>query len=383
MRVLIWTKAFAPSTGGIERYSATLARGLSEQGLDVIVATETGAPDGFDASVHYRVCRRPSHSDLARLMDQADVVHLCGPAVGPMRLALRSNAALAIEHSGYQLVCPSGMLLRYPDESICPNHFRARQHSRCVRCLVTQGAAGPLRAAARVAAGQLRTRLAADVRVAHIAVSQHVARRLGLPDVVVIPHGIDPPEPIDRWLPEQFAYVGRLVREKGVDILLDAFSTVARERPDAQLRIVGDGPLRDALETNATALGVGTNVTFLGGVAFDQIDAALADVATVVVPSRCEETFGLVALEQAARGRQVITSDIGGLGEVARAINARLVPPGDRNALADNMLRGIEHAERTNPAPTLPESLTAERMVDRHIELYEHLLKKDRPRGRG
>jgi glycosyltransferase involved in cell wall biosynthesis len=126
-----------------------------------------------------------------------------------------------------------------------------------------------------------------------------------------------------------FVYLGRLSPEKGVDVLLDAFDRLRTRMPSAQLRIVGDGPQRRALE----ALGVG-GVTFTGSVAETEIDGMLADAWALVVPSRWAEPFGLVAAEAILRGVPVIASATGGLaGTVELGVNGLLFPNGDVEAL--------------------------------------------------
>lgn len=121
--------------------------------------------------------------------------------------------------------------------------------------------------------------------------------------------------------------VGRLVPEKGVDVLIRAAAAAG-----LPLEIVGDGDRRSELE--ALAHEVGAQATFTGALP----PAALADryraARLVAVPSR-REGFGMVAAEALGAGRAVVASDVGGLSAlVADGVNGALVPPDDVAALA-------------------------------------------------
>jgi glycosyltransferase involved in cell wall biosynthesis len=132
-----------------------------------------------------------------------------------------------------------------------------------------------------------------------------------------------------RWgLPPEapvVGFLGRLTREKGVDVLEAAFRQLRRRHPDIRLAVWGEGPLRRRLGRVPGSL--------LGGPT-DDVASALAAVDVVAVPSR-REGLGLAALEALALGRPVVASAVGGLPEVVRhGAWGWLVPPGDPGALA-------------------------------------------------
>ena len=92
MRTLIYAHAFAPSVGGAQTYAMLLARGLAAEGsnarneIDVELVTKTAA-DGFDdATLPFRVMRRPRLPALWLLVGKADLIHLVGPAFLPLLL---------------------------------------------------------------------------------------------------------------------------------------------------------------------------------------------------------------------------------------------------------------------------------------------------------
>jgi glycosyltransferase involved in cell wall biosynthesis len=100
------------------------------------------------------------------------------------------------------------------------------------------------------------------------------------------------------------------------------------------LILAGDGPVRPALEAQASALGLSERVTFTGWVSPEEVHELTARATIVLVPSRMEG-FGLVALEAALMARPAIVADIGGLREaVADAVTGIVVPSRDAGALA-------------------------------------------------
>ncbi|MFG3245258.1 glycosyltransferase [Streptomyces sp. NPDC048187] len=123
--------------------------------------------------------------------------------------------------------------------------------------------------------------------------------------------------------------VGRLCRQKGQDILLDAWESVLARVPGARLVLVGDGPDRARLATRAPA-----SVRFTGAVADAAAWYRAADL--VVLPSRWEG-MALAPLEAMACGRPVLVTDVDGAREglPPALVPHCLVPPGDPAALAD------------------------------------------------
>lgn len=127
-------------------------------------------------------------------------------------------------------------------------------------------------------------------------------------------------------------FAGRLARQKGADLLLDAWPAVLRARPSATLVLAGDGPERAALEGLAAATAPEDAVRFLG---YRRTLAPLWAAADVVaLPSR-DEGMPRALLEAMALARPVVTTPVGGIPEVLGASPAaRLVPPEDAAALS-------------------------------------------------
>lgn len=141
-------------------------------------------------------------------------------------------------------------------------------------------------------------------------------RRLGLPD--------------DRPL---LVWVGRLVPVKGLDVLLDACGRLRTDGPPFRVMLVGDGPLRPALEAQARTLGLAEVVTFVGARDHTELPDWYAAADWTLLPSRSE---GLpnVLRESLACGTPFIASDVGGVSEIVGDSGSRLVPPGDSAAWA-------------------------------------------------
>ena len=138
-------------------------------------------------------------------------------------------------------------------------------------------------------------------------------------------------------------YVGRLVYEKGLNVLLDAWPRVLAAWPRARLVIAGTGAYLDTLKSRAWALGIAAEVTFAGFIADDERDMLyhVADVATF--PS-LYEPFGIVALEAMAARCPVVVAATGGLTEVVMLHETGLtVHPNDAESLAWGILHTLQH----------------------------------------
>ncbi|ORB12372.1 glycosyltransferase family 4 protein [Mycobacterium noviomagense] len=141
----------------------------------------------------------------------------------------------------------------------------------------------------------------------------------GLAEIAVIPNGIH----ADRWPfaprrprtgPPELLYVGRLEYEKGVHDLIAALPRIRRTHPGTTLTIAGDGTQQDWLVEQARKHRVLKATTFAGRLDHDELLQVLHRADVAVLPSHYEP-FGLAALEAAAAGIPLVTSNIGGLGE--------------------------------------------------------------------
>jgi glycosyltransferase involved in cell wall biosynthesis len=172
-------------------------------------------------------------------------------------------------------------------------------------------------------------------------------------------------------------FVGRLVRQKGVDLALEAFAKTYRAHPQSRLVIVGDGPLKGHLQTQARRLGLREGVIFAGWI--DDASGVIPAFDVVVMPSRWEG-FGLVALEAMSRGLPVIASRAGSFPEIViDGETGLLVPPECPAALAGAMEEILADPRRAaamglRGRNRVVESFSVAKMVDSTILVYQQIM---------
>ena len=383
MNLLIYSHYFAPSVGGVESIVQSLAAGIAElrtlngdREFNVTVVTETPAGSYDDSRFPFRVVRRPGVVRLWQLVRASNVIHVAGPAFLPMLLAWLSRKRFVVEHHGYQATCPNGLFVHQPDRTICPGYFQAGRYGECFQCLRSEFSSGWI--AAKLLAFMFPRHWLSHAATTNIAVTKHVDHRQKLPHTKVVYHGIEDPLPSPgESTPSQklrIAYVGRLVPEKGIPVLLEAGKTLKAEGHDFEIRIIGDGNERPKLEEliQREKLEPFTSITgFLTGDAFARM---LQDISVVVMPSTWEETAGLAAIEQMMRGRLVIAADIGGLTEVLGDTGLKFTP-GNAVSLAKCLRAVIENPALIGSYGEKARSRALElfqrsKMVDEHSRIY-------------
>lgn len=153
--------------------------------------------------------------------------------------------------------------------------------------------------------------------------------------------------------------VGRLSREKGIDLLLYAFHRHFGREPGTRLVIVGDGPLRGELAALAEQLGLADRVLFAGYTSAVERYYEIADL--FVLPSRTEG-LPMVILEAMQAGLPVVCTLVGGIPEVIdNGINGICVPPGDSDALGRAMGTVLDDPALASTLAELARKTVAER----------------------
>ncbi|MGQ9492681.1 MAG: glycosyltransferase family 4 protein [Anaerolineae bacterium] len=182
-------------------------------------------------------------------------------------------------------------------------------------------------------------------------------------------------------LPEEkiVFYVGRIVHEKGVHVLIEAVPRVLSENPAAKFVIAGTGDLIPALRARAWDLGVGDKVLFTGYISDDDRDRLYKVASCAVFPS-LYEPFGIVALEAMAAKVPVVVSSVGGLQEVVKHAETGItVYPDNPESLA----WGINHtlaqpdwaAQRAeNAYRMVREEYNWQRIAQKTIRVYERII---------
>jgi glycosyltransferase involved in cell wall biosynthesis len=173
---------------------------------------------------------------------------------------------------------------------------------------------------------------------------------------ILCENGVDP----DVWRrpdalparPEQslrLAFLGRLVDWKGGDLVLDALARIKKQRPGAELWIIGDGPERRRLESQAEALGLSDAVTFLGWVSREECPRVLSQCDVLLHPS-IFDCGGAVVLEAMALGLTVVALNWGGPSDYLAAGEGVLIDPHSRSQavaeLADAVLSLTQERRR-------------------------------------
>ena len=390
MKLLLYAHSWAPSVGGVETATMILARGLAEweaaqAGEEVAVTLVTRTPaNGMDDSVlPFRVARRPGIGKLIQLIREADVVHIAGPCLMPAAIAWLMRKPAVIEHHGHQAICPNGLLFKQPSQTPCLGHFAARQYAECLRCCSnTEGPAGGLRTLLLT----FPRRWLSGKLAANIMISNRLGARLKLPRSTTIYYGIPDATPVSMESTRsasngfEIAYVGRLVAEKGLPLLLDAAQWLKEQGVPFKLSFIGGGPERARLEQMAERLGLIDLVTFTGDLRGADLEKTVSKIAVVVMPSIWEETAGLSAIEQMMRGRVVIAADIGGLGEVVDDGGLKFAP-GDWRALAACMQKVADDPDLARSLGTAARSramqlFRQDSMIQAHFTLYREALRR-------
>lgn len=176
-------------------------------------------------------------------------------------------------------------------------------------------------------------------------------------------------------------FLGRLVHEKGVHVLLDAVPRVLQRHRGTRFVIAGEGPLRGELEARAHGLGIASHVTFFGYADDDDRDRFLRSSQAAVFPS-LYEPFGIVALEAMAAGTPVVVGRTGGFAEiVADGRNGLHAEPGDAVSLADrvvSLLEDTDQAEklRQEALRDVRERYTWTSIAEQTAGVYEDVLRE-------
>jgi glycosyltransferase involved in cell wall biosynthesis len=388
VKLLIYSHAFAPQVGGIETFAAQLARGLSMtdsseeiKNFAVTVVTQVPGNEVDNPGVSpFRIVRKPSSLELWRLVGDSDRILLAGPAILPLAFALIRHKILIVSHHGYQSICPNGMLFQFPTQTCCPGHFAAGRYGECVKCNAPEE---KLPGSIKILLLTFIRRALSRRALSNVAVSEHVASRIALPRLRVIRNGV-PEIPSSRPFfaagdakaaPIVFAYVGRLVTEKGVSVLVQAAHVLKSRGCRFQVLIIGDGPEREPLQALASSLHLDNDVCFLGFQRGPQLEQSMNTVTALVMPSICEDVAPVAVLEQMMQERLIIGSKIGGLAEEIGDAGFTF-ESGNANALAERMQQVIEQPDLAQPlGKRARERALAFYTLQRQLNEYRELLR--------
>jgi glycogen synthase len=379
VKILLYSRNWAPAVGGVETIVMSTARGLAvdRRISELILVTHTAQNGMKDSELPFRVIRRPGFFELFALLRAADVVHLAGPAFLPLLLALFLRKPTALEHHGFQAICPNGQLFYEPTELPCPGHFMAGHHAQCLRCNAKGGRLFSLKSWLLT----FPRRRLCDAATANIMPTEWLSTQLKLRRSSAIHHGAAAPSARPTNIPARkvrFAYQGRLVTTKGVRVILEACGRLKSNGLSFELLIIGDGPNRSSLETLARKLEIESMVRFVGYLSPEELEIQMESVDAVLMPSLAGEVFGMVALENMLRGKLVVVSEIGALTEVIGHAGLACATA-DIAAWARCMERIVRDSSICSDygARARERALgmfSTEQMVAKHADLYERIL---------
>jgi glycosyltransferase involved in cell wall biosynthesis len=344
--------------------------------------------EGFSPLQHATLPIRPLYSfEDARAIrrrireTRPDVIHLHNPfpLISPyvVRVAKSEGVPVVQTVNNYRHSCPRGDFFR--DGAACEDCSGKAFPWPAVAHGCYRGSRPPSAVMATAVRLHRATWLMVDC---FLPVSEYVAKHLvkaGIPPerMIVRPNSTQPRGAV-RSLGSGFVFLGRLSPDKGVSLLISAW-TESRVWPRERLVVAGDGPERELILAASDR-----NVQYVGVVDQTRASALLDEAAVVVMPSLCYEGFPRVVAESFERGRPVAASAIGALGELITPDVGWTAPPEPiafakmlSIAASDSTLQEKGAAARAVYDSTITPLVTTASLLD----VYERLRDSQSPRS--
>lgn len=273
MKILFISHNFFPLIGGIEVNSEILATAFSEAGHDVRMVTWT--PDAEGTKFSFEIVREPGLITLLRLHNWAELIFENNPS---LRLSW-PNILFSRPH----VVAVRTMINRNDGTSKFQNVFKKKWLKQAKYVIAVSEAI-------RIKCFLNAVVIGNPYRVSQFKIQQKILRS------------------------KHFVFMGRLVSEKGVDLAIRAVHHFNKRKTEKfTLSIIGEGQERHLLEELTMKLNMEDYIFFKGTLCGEDLTNCLNEHRFILIPSRCEEAFGNVALEGMACGCIPIVSDSGGL----------------------------------------------------------------------
>lgn len=362
MRVIMLSWEYPPKiVGGIARHVYDLAHALVKQGVEVHVVTcehpGAAAEEVEDGIFLYRVTPQGHGNDFIHWVQLLnDAMYARADQLIPALLAKTSvqDSPLVLHaHDWLAHYATNGLKHKYHLPMLATIH--ATEYGR------NNGINGPVQEYINSVEWELQNE-AWRVIVCTEFMKRECEHALHTPwnKMDVIPNGVDPSKfQLPDFTPEEKAvfrsryaapeekiifFVGRMVREKGVQVLIEALPKVRWGYHDAKLLICGGGH-REHLVNLAAYLGMERHVYFAGFVPDEDLLKIYQIIDIACFPS-LYEPFGIVALEAMAAHVPVVVSDAGGLPEVVENnVTGVTTYAGNPNSLADGLLKALHEPE--------------------------------------
>lgn len=378
MKILQINK-FCYLKGGSERYFLELSEFLSEKGHDVVLwGTQNSKNDPSVYQEHLaqfndlskreglfkdltKVKRIFWNGDAEKKLEEVikkekpDIAHLhnvfshLAPSI--IFVLKKYNIPIVLTLHDYKLFCPNYQF--FSQGKICfdclhNGNYRSCIYKKCLKNSLPQSIGGYLEAVWQK--DILRTADKIDMFITPSAFMRERAIEWGIPEkkVVHIPNLLS----IDKFSnllyndanaqEKYFLFVGRLSREKGVDLLIKSFMKISQKIPQWKLKIVGDGPEMERLQKLAQS---NKQIEFAGWKSkISEVKEMIVGSYSMVVPSCWAENFPFTVLESFVLGKPVIAANIGGLPEMVKNEKTGLLFGLNNQAeLAEKMLWMVNH----------------------------------------
>lgn len=325
MKILFSSYAFRPSVGGIETVSEILAEEFVAAGHEVELITQT--PGDVFSENRYRINRRPTLKRLIALIRWSDLLFQNNISLRSLLPALLLRKRVIVVHQTWIRNTRGEIDLRARLKRMLVGWSSGVLERRLSSRRVKTSAAG-------------KPPLQRRGSVINVAISRAMAEDVG-PNCIILPNPYR--DDLFRIIPDtartkNLIFVGRLVSDKGVDVLLRALTHLRRDGLTPDLTVVGAGPEFENLSALARELNLQDQVVFVGQKMSEQLVRLLNEHRVMIIPSRWAEPFGIVALEGIACGCAIIGSEAGGLKEAIGPCGMTF-ENGNEEALADALKR--------------------------------------------
>lgn len=271
MKILVYSPAFYPNVGGLENVTMILCKEFVKAGHIVKVITSTKSEE--NEIIEFEIIRNPNFFRIIRELKWCDIFYQPNVSLKGLLPWIIIRKPVVFSHNGWYTRRNGKIGLRDKLKFFfmgCGNN---------------------------------------------ISVSTAVAEHIKIKSTII-------PNPYDENIfncdlqidkTKNLVFVGRLVSDKGADVLLKAISKLRSEGLKYNLTIIGSGPEEEKLKEMSKNLKITELITFKGILRNKELAYEISNHKIMVVPSLCNEGFGIVALEGIACGCVVIGSDGGGL----------------------------------------------------------------------
>lgn len=318
------------TSGGVHSAVDGLATGMAELGIRVrvVAPSRTRVPSPYRSRGGYELSAVASRKDTLlslsvlirswseRLRFKPDVVHVHGSAIVS---TLLPGSFLTI----HGVPREESRLLRPKRGSFAPIHWKRSLYVAVEHWLIRR-----------------HSRL--------VSIADYIDQECGSSSIAVVPNALreTSPEPTAEPEPGRYLYVGRVIPRKRLDLLVRALAEIVCIDSSARLVIVGDlsdSEYVSSIKALAAHLGVESSIDWLGRQDSNRVRAEMVRAAALVLASD-QETLPMVIAEALSVGLPVVSTNVGGCGEMLDDSSGRLVTPNDERAFALAMRNFIQRS---------------------------------------